>query len=147
MKKSPSREIRGPGGTLPLRPEDEPVNDLLMLIQGETSGKSLDEVLAAFGTSRSAYYAKLHRFKEYGLEGLYPRPPGPRSAWRRPLEVFRFIVTARVRDPDRSATAIAEELGRAGHPVSVRSVERTLTQFGLTRPSRGPAERAERSGS
>jgi len=142
-KATPLREITGPGGKLPLRQDDEASLDLLMLIQGETSGRALDEVLAQFGRSRSTYYEKLRRFREQGLEGLLSRPPGPRSAWRRPQEVIRFIVTARLRDPERGAQAIAEDLTRLGHAVSIRSVERTLTQFGLTRNAR-PGERAER---
>ncbi|HET6924011.1 MAG TPA: hypothetical protein VFI16_12760, partial [Anaeromyxobacteraceae bacterium] len=62
------------------------------------------------------------------------------------LEVLRFIVTARLRDPSRSAAEIAGGLAALGHPVSVRSVERTLTQFGLTRPSRLPGTGPEREG-
>lgn len=144
MKRAAGHEIRGPGGVLSLRPEDEAGMDFVMLIDGETSGRPLDDILRMFGRSRSTYYEKLRRFREGGLEGLLSRPPGPRSPWRRPLEVIRFIVTSRLRHPDRGATAIAEELSRLGHSVSVRSVERTLTQFGLTRqPQRavGPAQR------
>lgn len=109
-----------------------------MLIDGETSGRPLDEVLSEFGRSRSTYYEKLRRFREEGVEGLLSRPPGPRTAWRRPLEVVRFIVRNRLRDPSRSAALIAGDLLRHGHAVSVRSVERTLNQFGLTRASSGP---------
>ncbi|HTN51540.1 MAG TPA: helix-turn-helix domain-containing protein [Anaeromyxobacter sp.] len=134
IKRLPVHEIRGPGGSLPVRLEDEAAVDLAMLIDGETSGRSLDEVLTDYGRSRSTYYEKLRRFRESGLEGLQARPPGPRGPWRRPLEVVRFIVTARLRHPERGAAAIAEDLTRLGHAVSVRSVERTLTQFGLTRP-------------
>jgi len=125
--------IRGPAGTLPLRSDDEASSDLLMLIDGETSGRPLDEVLSQFGRSRSTYYEKLRRFREQGVEGLLERPPGPRSSWRRPLEVVRFIVRTRLSKPTRSAALIAGDLLRLGHAVSVRSVERTLTQFGLTR--------------
>jgi transposase len=112
-----------------------------MLIDGETSGRPLDQVLAEFGRSRSTYYEKLRRFREEGVEGLLSRPPGPRTAWRRPLEVVRFIVRSRLRDPSRSAAQIAGDLLRQGHAVSVRSVERTLSQFGLTRVTAGqPAD-------
>ena len=103
-----------------------------------SSGRPLDEVLSEFGRSRSTYYEKLRRFREEGVEGLLSRPPGPRTAWRRPLEVVRFIVRNRLRDPSRSAALIAGDLLRHGHAVSVRSVERTLSQFGLTRASSGP---------
>jgi transposase len=133
MKRTPTHEIRGPGGILPIRPEDEAALDLVMLVEGETSGRELDDVLRQYGRSRSTYYEKLRRFREQGLEGLLSRPPGPRAPWRRPLEVVRFIVTTRLRHPEKGAAEIAEELGRHGHPVSMRSVERTLTQFGLTR--------------
>jgi transposase len=135
VKRGNAREIRGPGGVLHLRADDEAALDLLMLIDGETSGRPLDDVLSEHGRSRSTYYEKLRRFREGGIEGLLARPPGPRSPWRRPLEVVRFIVTTRLRHPDRGAAAIAEELARAGHAVSARSVERTLSQFGLTRPA------------
>jgi transposase len=125
--------IKGPAGDLPLRRDDEVGCDLLMLIDGETSGRPLVEVLSEFGRSRSTYYEKLRRFREQGVAGLLLRPPGPRTAWRRPLEVVRFIVRSRLKDPNRSAPLIAGDLLRQGHTVSVRSVERTLSQFGLTR--------------
>ncbi|HET7824425.1 MAG TPA: helix-turn-helix domain-containing protein [Anaeromyxobacter sp.] len=134
MKRLPSHEIKGPGGSLPLRSDDDAAVDLVMLIEGETSGRDLDTVLNQFGRSRSTYYEKLRRFREQGVEGLLSRPPGPRSPWRRPMEVVRYVVTTRLRHPDRTAGAIAADLGRMGHAVSVRSVERTLSQFGLTRP-------------
>jgi transposase len=134
MKRLPSHEIKGPGGILPLRADDEAVVDLVMLIEGETSGRDLDEILRQFGRSRSTYYEKLRRFRDQGVEGLLSRPPGPRSPWRRPIEVVRYVVTTRLRHPERTAGAIAADLGRMGHAVSVRSVERTLSQFGLTRP-------------
>ncbi len=141
MVKRPSiREIHGPGGSLAINAADEAAIDLVMLIEGETSGKPLEQVLAEFGRSRSTYYEKLRRFHQEGVEGLFARPPGPRSAWRRPLEVVRFIVTSRLRDPTRSAASIVEDLERLGHRVSQRSVERTLTQFGLTRSTRAVSE-------
>ncbi len=142
MRRTSAHEIRGPGGVLPVPPSDDVALDLVMLIDGETSGRALDDVLTQYGRSRSTYYEKLRRFREGGVEGLLSRPPGPRSAWRRPLEVVRYIVTTRLRNPSRSAAAITDDLARMGHRVSVRSVERTLTQFGLTRRS-SPA-RAER---
>ena len=141
-RRSAVHEIRGPGGALQLSPRDGAAIDLAMLIEGETSGRDLDDVLRQHGRSRSTYYEKLRRFREAGLEGLLARPPGPRAPWRRPLEVVRFIVTTRLRHPERSTAEIAEELARQGHPVSIRSVERTLTQFGLTRTLKGTAPHA-----
>lgn len=143
-RRASPHEIRGPGGALTLRRDDEAAADLIMLVEGETSGRDLEEVLAEFGRSRSTYYEKLRRFRQAGLEGLLSRPPGPRSPWRRPIEVVRFIVTTRLRHPERTAAAIAEDLAQLGHSVSVRSVERTLSQFGLTRAPARPGQPPER---
>jgi transposase len=107
--------------------------DLAMLIAGETSGRPLDDVLAEFGRSRSTYFEKLRQFREHGLAGLLPRPTGPRKPWRRSLDVVAQIVMCRLRDPSRSADAIACELAQRNLKVSVRSIERTLSEFGLTR--------------
>jgi transposase len=156
MRRVPPYEIKGPGGALQVRAEDTAAVDLAMLIEGETSGRPLEEVLAVYGRSRSTYYEKLRRFREHGFDGLHSRPPGPRTAWRRPLEILRFVVTSRIRHPDQSAADIAAALERLGHRLSVRSVERTLSQFGLTRtarptnaakpPEETPAPRAELDG-
>jgi transposase len=128
-----SYSFSGPGGSLAVRPDDHVALDLAMLIEGETSGLPLEEVLAKFGRSRTAYYEKLRRFREEGAGGLVAKPPGPHGPWRRSHDVVRFVVTARLRDPARSPDAIARDLAALGHDVSVRSVERTLQQFGLTR--------------
>ena len=140
MARNARSEIRGPGGALPLRSDDRVAQDLALLLEGETSGRSLEEVLGEYGCSRSSYYDRLHRFQEQGLAGLLLRPPGPRGPWRRTLEVVRAIVTARLEDPERTAASIAETLRANGARVSDRSVERTLSQFGLTRlrNGRGP---------
>lgn len=130
------KELRGPGGVLPLRDGDLLGRDLLLLITGETSGRPLEEVLAEFGCSRSAYYEKLRRFRESGTEGLIRRRPGPRKPWRRTHELEIRIVQARLADPERPAAEIAEELNREGLKVSVRSVERTLSEFGLCHGAR-----------
>ncbi|MCK7470988.1 MAG: hypothetical protein MZU95_09505 [Desulfomicrobium escambiense] len=66
----------GPGGSLPIRVEDEAALDLIMLFEGETSGRNLEEVLREFGRSRSTYYEKLRRFREQRDRGA----AGP-AAW------------------------------------------------------------------
>jgi transposase len=117
---------------LPFRSSDRAGLDLAMLIAGETSGRPLDDVLAEFGRSRATYFDKLRVFREKGLAGLLPQPLGPQRPWRRSMDVVSRIVMARVRDPGRSVASIADDLAKRGLRVSVRSVERTLSEFGLT---------------
>ncbi|HUJ26330.1 MAG TPA: helix-turn-helix domain-containing protein [Myxococcales bacterium] len=132
-------EIRGPGGALPLLPGDRAAQDLALLLEGETGTRPLGDVLRDFGCSRSSYYEKLQRFRDHGVSGLLPQPSGPRGPWRATPELVRLAVTARLAEPDRTAVSIAEALREQGVRASVRTVERTLASFGLTR-RRGDAE-------
>jgi len=125
-------QIRGPGGSFPLSLGDRAAQDFALLIEVATSGRPLNDVLADFHCSRSSYYEKLSRFRKGGLAGLLPKPPGPRGPRRRTMQVVSFIVRARLQHPQQSAASIAEELKARGMGISVRSVERTLSQFGLT---------------
>jgi transposase len=118
---------------LPIKPRDRAALDLAMLIAGETSGRPLEDVLAEFRRSRSTYFEKLRLFREQGLAGLLPRRSGPRQPWRRSAAVVAQIVSCRLRNPGCSAGAIAAELAHRQVHVSVRSIERTLAEFGLTR--------------
>jgi hypothetical protein len=131
------REIRGPGGALPVRDGDEVAQDLLLLIEGETSGRPLPDVLAEFHCARSVYYEKLRRFREVGIEGLLRKSPGPKRPWRRTHDVVRRVVQLRLENPMRAADSLAEQLNREGLRVSVRSVQRILADFGLTHGPEG----------
>lgn len=137
--------LRGPRGSLELRPGDEAGLALAMLLEGEASGRELAEVLAEFGRSRSAYYEKLRRFREEGVAGLLPRRPGPRGPWRRSVAVCRLVVRTRLAQPELSAERIAQRLRQAGHRVTARSVARTLAEFGLS-PSALARSAPEREG-
>ena len=118
---------------MPIRQDDRAALDLAMLIAGETSGRPLQEILTEFNRSRSTYFEKLRIFREHGTAGLLPKPTGPRQPWRRSMSVVAQIVNCRLRDPGRSPEAIAAELAHRQVHVSVRSIERTLSEFGLTR--------------
>ncbi len=133
MKSASRSEFRGPGGTLPIAPNDLAARDLALLLEGETSGRPLQEVLEEFECARSVYFEKLRRYREGGLEGLAPRSPGPRGPWVVTREVLRLIVKARLRDPACTAESIAAALQRRNLQVSLRSVERALSELGLTR--------------
>ena len=64
--------LKGHAGVIAFPIDDALGRDLAMLVEGETSGRPLEDVLAEFGRSRSAYYAKLRRLR--GILRL-PMPP------------------------------------------------------------------------
>ena len=55
----------------------------------------------------------------------------PRTNYRRTEEMVRQIIRHRFLDPDASAEVIAQKLQQAHHLISIRSVERVISDFGL----------------
>jgi hypothetical protein len=129
-RRAPS--FQGPAGALAVPPHDAAGRDVAMLVEGETSGRPLDDVLREYGCTRQVYESRLRTFRDRGLAGLISAGPSRADA-KRPGDIVRFIVTARLREREREPAAIAADLGRMGYRVSVRNVERTLAGFGLLR--------------
>jgi hypothetical protein len=74
--------------------------------------------------------------KEHGLGGLEQSLWGSRLdqrilPGRRTEEMVRQIIRHRFLDPDASAEVIAQKLQQAHHLISIRSVERVISDFGL----------------
>ncbi|HET9598631.1 MAG TPA: hypothetical protein VFP65_23845 [Anaeromyxobacteraceae bacterium] len=129
-RRTPS--FQGPAGALAVPPHDVAGREVAMLVEGETSGRPLDEVLREYGCSRDVYESRLRTFRDGGLAGLIAAAPRAADP-SRPGEIVRFIVTARLRDRERQPATIAADLSRLGYRVTLRSVERTLAGFGLLR--------------
>ena len=129
-RRAPS--FQGPAGALAVPLHDAAGCDVAMLVEGQTSGRPLEDVLREYGCSREVDESRLRTFRERGLAGLIAATPRAAEA-SRPGDIVRFIVTARLRDREREPVAIAGDLERMGYRVSVRSVERTLAGFGLLR--------------
>jgi hypothetical protein len=56
---------------------------------------------------------------------------GQKTNYRRTEEMVRQIIRHRFLDPDASAEVIAQKLQQARHLISIRSVERVISDFGL----------------
>lgn len=132
MKFTPSTHtLSGPSGFLVAPEEDEILNKLAMLIEGECEGLGATAAAAKYGYSKQRYYQLLALFAESGCPALLSRKPGPKSATRRTPEVTREVIRHRFLDPDASADVIAQKIRQTGVPVSVRSVGRVLHEYGL----------------
>jgi len=125
------RRIVGPTGNLVIPPDDPITPRLLMLIEGECEG--LGPMLAAEkqGLSRQRYYQLHKRFQEQGVLGLQNQKRGPKTHSVRTDEVERQVIRHRFLDPDAAVDIIAQKLRQAGLPVSTRSVERIVEDYGL----------------
>jgi transposase len=124
-------QLLGPDGSLAVAPDDEVSCKLAMLIAGECLGLGPVAAAKAFGYSKQRYFQLRGSFAERGAAALANRKTGPKGNYRRTDEAVRQAVRHRFLDPEASPDVIAQRLRQAGVPISTRSVERIIEQFGL----------------
>ena len=130
--------LTGPAGSLLLLPNDEITLKLTMLYEGDCEGLGPLAAARKFGYSKQRYFQLRHRFQEQGALALLSQTTGPKSNYRRTEEVVRQIIRHRFLDPDTSPEVIAQKLGQTDHPISIRSVERTIADYGLQKKTLRP---------
>jgi transposase len=127
----PDLQIVGNSGQLAVPTDDLITPRLMMLIEGQCQGLGADAAAQKYNFSRSRYFQLLKLFGEKGAIALLNQKPGPKSNYVRTDEIVRQVIRHRFLDPDASADVIAQKLRQAGFPVSTRSVERVIEEFGL----------------
>ncbi len=121
----------GPGGTLKIAPGDQASLKMAMLLQGECTEVGPTQAAKNFKYSKSRYYQIRDTFIQKGLEALVNKKTGPQRNYRRTPEVTKLVIRARFLDPKASAEVIASKLQQDGYPIAIRSVERTINEFGI----------------
>lgn len=125
------KQFLGPGGNLPLLEDDEATLKLAMLIEGECGLDGPEQVATQFGYTRQRYYQIKQKFLKEGILGLVSKKRGPKSNYRRKEEIVCQTIRLRFLDPDASVEVITQKLKQLGFKISIRSVERIISQFGL----------------
>ena len=128
---APSRSLVGQQGTLSLAEDDEVTRKLVMLIEGECEGLGPAQAAEKFGYSRQRYTQLRDAFQEGGSAALVSQTRGPKRNYRRTDEVVRQIIRHRFLDPQATPDVIAQKLRQTQFPISTRSVERVIANFGL----------------
>jgi hypothetical protein len=123
--------LTGSSGSLLVHPNDEITLKLAMIYEGECEGSGPLQAAAKFGYSKQRYFQLRHLFLEQGAIALLSKSTGPKSNYRRTDEVVRQIIRHRFLDPEASPEVIAQKLGQTDHPISIRSVQRTIADYGL----------------
>ncbi len=121
----------GSAGSLLVPDDDEITRKLSMLIEGECEGLGPIKAAHKFRFSKQRYFQLRSAYCEHGASALRSQKRGPKGNYRRTEEVVRQIIRHRFLDPDASADVIAQKLRQGGLPISTRSVERVIEQFGL----------------
>lgn len=125
------REFTGPGGSLPIKKDDEVSRKLAMLLEGECGDGGPVKAAKKFGFSRQRYFQLRSIFLEKGAIGLCSQQRGPKTNYRRINEVVCQAIRHRFLDPDASSEVIAQKLRQCGFKISKRSVDRIFAEYGL----------------
>jgi len=125
-----AQRLVGSAGSLPISPDDEVSRKLLMIFEGECEGSPL-AVARKFGFSKQRYFQLRNAFKSQGSQALLSQKRGPKAPSKRTDQAVRQVIRQRFLDPDVSADVIAQKLRQAGFPISTRTVERVIADFGL----------------
>lgn len=110
--------------------EDSLSMKLSMLIEGHCT-IGVQEAIKKYGYTEQRYYQLLQKYQEGGAQALIDNKRGSDKQPVRTKETVNQIIRLRFLDPFSSAGVIAQKLNQIGHKVSKRSVERTITEYGL----------------
>lgn len=132
MKLDPrTHQVHGSIGSLTVPEDDEITYKLFMLLEGELEGLGAQAAAAKFGFSKQRYFQLRAAYLQRGAVALLSDKRGPKTRSRRTDEAVRQIIRQRFLDPDASAAVVAQKLRQSGLPISTRSVERVIAEFGL----------------
>ena len=127
----------GPAGSLPVSEDDQISRRLAMLLEGLCLS-SPAQAARKYGFTRQRFNQIRQAYRNKGAEGLRLQTPGPKSNYRRTDQVQRLVIRWRFLDPDASASVIAQKIRQQERPVSTRSVERVIADFGLQKKTLHP---------
>lgn len=118
------------GHDLPLNSKDKVSLKFAMLFEGLCT-LGVQVAIKKYGYTEQRFYQLLSEFEKEGASALIDKKRGPNTQSIRTKEVKNQIIRLRFLDPFASTGVISQKLNQMGYNVSIRSVERTITEFGL----------------
>jgi transposase len=103
----------------------------LMLQEGLCLDANVSAVAKKYGYCRQRFYQLLDCFKTGGMAALEAKKTGPKSKYRRTSQAIHQVLRQRFLDPECSVDVIAQKLNQTHFPISVRSVNRVIADYGL----------------
>lgn len=133
-----AHQLTGSAGSLPIEPTDELARRFLMLVEGQCLAANITTLAQKYGYCRQRYYQILAAYQRGGLPALQPQKTGPKSAYRRTDQAVRQVLRYRFLDPESSPDVIAQKLRQTHFPISLRSVQRVIADYGLQKKTLRP---------
>lgn len=103
---------------------------IAMLIEGQCI-IGVQESIKKYGYTEQRYYQLLKQYNQGGSEALINKKRGPEKQHVRTKETVNQVIRLRFLDPLSSASVISQKLKQQGYNISIRSVERIITEYGL----------------
>jgi hypothetical protein len=128
----------GEAGSLAVLADDVVTYKLAMLIEGECAGLGPSAAARKYDYTKQRYFQIKERFLHQGALGLQDLPRGPKSNYRRTDELVRQVIRYRFLDPEASAAVIGQKLHQNQYPISRRSIERVIADYGLQKKTLRP---------
>ena len=133
----------GPEGSLPIHPDDMVARRLAMLIEGKCMELGPEKAAKKYGLSRARYFQLQKAYREGGTEALREKKKGPKKNFVRTKQVINQILRYRFLDPEASVGVLTQKLNQHDYSISQRSVERTITEYGLQKKTPHPKSEKE----
>lgn len=140
MKKDEENKFSfdGLSGSLPICNDDVISKKLAMLIDVKCNNFKIKDAVKKYGYSKQRFFQILNNYKQEGSLGLRNRKRGPRNNSIRKQAVINQIIRYRFLDPGATVDVVVQKMNQTGIKISKRSVERTLTDFGLQKKTLFP---------
>lgn len=107
---------------------------LAMLIEGHCT-IGVKQACQKFGYTEQRYYQLKKEYEKQGTIALIDKKRGSDVKPVRTEVVVNQIIRLRFLDPLASCDVLAQKLKQMGYTVSKRSIERTITEYGLKKNS------------
>lgn len=118
------------GNDFKIDPNDKLSVKIAMLFEGHCT-IGVYEAIKKYGYTEQRYYQLLKEYNKKGSEGIRDKKRGSNKRPVRNKEITNQIIRHRFLDMEASTEVISQKLKQNGYNVSVRSVERTITEYGL----------------
>lgn len=103
---------------------------MAMLIEGHCT-IGVKAATEKYGYTEPRYYQLLVKYRQGGSQALIDQKRGSDTKPVRKKDVLNQIIRLRFLDPLSGCGVITQKLKQMGYNVSRRSVERTITEYGL----------------
>jgi len=123
--------LTGPAGEVSVPADDEVTRKLAMLYEGQCEGLGPEKAARKFGYTRQRFHQLLHVLVTRGAAALQRQRTGPKSNYRRTDGVVRQVIRHLFLDRQASPQVVSQKLRQLGHPISIRSVQRVIADYGL----------------